>query len=189
MPAAFAGAPAHDVLGLTGLAVGQGLPLAAGAAIASPGRPVICLAADGSTMYTISALWMYAREKLDVTVVILNNSSYAILRAELDRVGAGTTAGAARRMLELSGPDLDFVALSTGMGVPASRARTVRELRGKFAAAVATSGPHLIAGPSTVFGTFARSAICAEANGLGPKLCCCGGSPGHPRRSGTPEHR
>src|SRR6185312_9462962 len=105
---------------------------AAGAAIACPGRPVICLEADGSAIYTISALWTYAREHLDVTVVILNNRSYAILRAELDRVGANGEAGAARRMLELSRPDLDFVALSAGMGVPASRARTVGELRDQF---------------------------------------------------------
>ncbi|WP_249998476.1 acetolactate synthase large subunit [Actinoplanes sp. M2I2] len=144
VPAAFAGAPAHDVLGLTGLAVGQGLPLAAGAALACPRRPVICLEADGSAIYTISALWTYARENLDITVVVLNNRSYAILRSELDRVGANQDAGAARRMLDLTRPDLDFVALSTGLGVPASRARTVRELREQFAAAVADPGPHLI---------------------------------------------
>ncbi|MEV6630484.1 acetolactate synthase large subunit [Actinoplanes sp. NPDC051470] len=144
LAASFAGAPAHDALGLVGLAVGQGLPLAAGVAIACPGRPVVCLEADGSAMYTISALWIYARENLDVTVVILNNRSYAILRAELDRVGAGDPTGRARRMIDLSGPGLDFVALSQGMGVPATRARTVRELREQFAAAVAAPGPHLI---------------------------------------------
>jgi acetolactate synthase-1/2/3 large subunit len=105
---------------------------------------VVCLEADGSAMYTISALWTYAREELDVTVVILNNRAYAILRSELDRVGADRETGAARRMLDLSQPDLDFVALSTGMGVPAGRARTVRELRDQFAAATATPGPHLI---------------------------------------------
>ncbi|MEV7626908.1 thiamine pyrophosphate-dependent enzyme [Actinoplanes sp. NPDC089786] len=87
---------------------------------------------------------MNPRENLDVTVVILNNRSYAILRAELDRVGADQEACAARRMLDLSPPDLDFVALSMGMGVPASRARTVGELRQQFAAAVAEPGPHLI---------------------------------------------
>jgi hypothetical protein len=57
-------APAHDVLGLTGLAIGLGIPLAAGAASACPDRPVICLEAGGSAMYTLSALWMHARERL-----------------------------------------------------------------------------------------------------------------------------
>ncbi|GAB2811346.1 acetolactate synthase large subunit [Actinoallomurus bryophytorum] len=144
LPAATAGAPAHDLLGLTGLAIGQGLPLAVGAAIARPERPVICLEADGSAMYTLPALWTQAREHLDITTIILNNRSYAILRAELERVGAATTGGASARMLDLSNPNLDFVALATGMGVPATKATTAEELSTHLAAALATPGPHLI---------------------------------------------
>ncbi|GAA1706922.1 acetolactate synthase large subunit [Kribbella yunnanensis] len=145
LAAATAGAQPHDVLGLVGLAIGQGLPLSVGAAVACPDRPVVCLEADGSAMYTISALWTQARENLDITTVILNNKSYAILRSELDRVGARNEAGApSTRMIELSEPDLDFVALSHGMGVPATRARTCQELAEQFAAAIAEPGPHLI---------------------------------------------
>src|SRR6202042_853472 len=128
LPGATAGAPPHDWLTLTGGAIGQGLPLATGAAIACPGRPVLALEADGSAMYTISALWTQAREQLDVTTVIFNNRSYAILGMELGRVGAASPAAgpagpadAARALLDLSRPDLDFVALATGMGVPATR--------------------------------------------------------------------
>jgi acetolactate synthase-1/2/3 large subunit len=84
-------APAHDWLTLTGGAIGQGLPLALGAALACPERKVIALQADGSAMYTIQALWSMARENADVTVVLLNNKSYAILNIELARVGAGDT--------------------------------------------------------------------------------------------------
>lgn len=142
--AATAGAPAHDMLGLTGLAIGQGLPLAAGAAIACPDRPVVCLEADGSAMYTVSALWTHARERLDITTVVLNNRSYAILRSELDRIGARGGGGASAAMLDLSRPDLDFVALSEGLGVPATRAKTATELAEQFAAAVVEPGPHLI---------------------------------------------
>ena len=91
LPGATAGAPPHDWLTLTGGAIGQGLPLATGAAIACPGRSVLALEADGSAMYTISALWTQAREALDVTTVIFSNRAYAILDMELDRVGA--TAG------------------------------------------------------------------------------------------------
>lgn len=140
---ALVGAPAHDILGLTGLAIGQGLPVATGAAVACPDRPVVCLQADGSAMYTIQALWTQARERLDVTTVILSNRSYAILRTELARVGAPRN-GAATRLMDLDDPALDFVALATGMGVPASRATTVEELYGQFRDAVATPGPHLI---------------------------------------------
>lgn len=140
---ALSGAPAHDILGLTGLAIGQGLPVATGAAVACPDRPVVCLQADGSAMYTIQALWTQARERLDVTTVILSNRSYAILRTELERVGAPHN-GAATRLMDLDDPALDFVALATGMGVPASRATTVEELCDRFRDAVAAPGPHLI---------------------------------------------
>jgi acetolactate synthase-1/2/3 large subunit len=134
LPAATAGAPAHDLLGLTGLAIGQGLPLAVGAAIACPERPVICLEADASAMYTLLALW--TREQLDITTIILNNRSYAILRAELERVGAATTGGAHAR------PDRT----EPGFHRPCHRHGSTRhqQLAAHFAAALATPGPHLI---------------------------------------------
>ena len=142
---ATAGSPAHDWLTLTGGAIGQGLPLAAGAAIACPDRPVIALEADGSAMYTISALWTYAREGLDVTTVIFSNRSYAILAMELERVGAAASAGdAARSLLDLSRPALDFTALAAGLGVPATRAITAAELAAGLRQALAEPGPHLI---------------------------------------------
>ncbi len=83
-----AGAPRHDWLTLTGGAIGQGLPVATGAAVACPDRKVIALEADGSAMYTLQSLWTQAREGLDVTTVIFDNGSYAILNLELSRVGA-----------------------------------------------------------------------------------------------------
>jgi acetolactate synthase-1/2/3 large subunit len=144
LPAATAGAPPHDWLTLTGGAIGQGLPLAAGAAIACPRRPVIALEADGSAMYTISALWTHAREQLDITTVIFSNRSYAILAMELDRVGAVATGEAARSLLSLSRPALDFTALAAGMGVPATRATTAEELATQLRQALADPGPHLI---------------------------------------------
>jgi acetolactate synthase-1/2/3 large subunit len=144
LPAATAGAPPHDWLALTGGAIGQGLPLAAGAAIACPGRSVIALEADGSAMYTISALWTHAREQLDITTIIFSNRRYAILGMELDRVGAEATGQAARSLLDLSRPDLDFTALAQGMGIPASRARTAAEFAAQLRHALAEPGPHLI---------------------------------------------
>src|SRR6266700_4124878 len=141
---ATAGAPPHDWLTLTGGAIGQGLPLATGAAMACPGRSVLALEADGSAMYTISALWTHAREQLDITTVIFSNRSYAILAMELDRVGAVATGEAARSLLSLSRPALDFTALAAGMGVPASRAATAEELAAHLREAFAEPGPHLI---------------------------------------------
>ncbi|WP_018683067.1 acetolactate synthase large subunit [Actinokineospora enzanensis] len=144
IPTATAGAPRHDVLTLTGGAIGQGLPVAVGAAIACPDRPVICLQSDGSAMYTISALWTMARENLNVTTVILDNRAYAILRMELTRVGAESAGPRARALLDLANPDLDFAAIAEGMGVPATRARTAEELAEQFSRALAEPGPHLI---------------------------------------------
>jgi acetolactate synthase-1/2/3 large subunit len=144
LPGATAGAPPHDWLTLTGGSIGQGLPVATGAAVACPGRPVLALEADGSAMYTLSALWTHAREGLDITTVIFNNRSYAILNMELNRVGAEPAGDAARDLLELSRPNLDFVALANGMGVPASRASTPGEFGAQLQQALAEPGPHLI---------------------------------------------
>lgn len=143
VPATANSAP-HDVLGLTGLAIGQGIPVAVGAAIACPERPVICLQADGSALYTISGLWTQAREQLSVTTVILNNRAYAILRTELDRVGGTHVGPAANALLDLGRPDIDFTAVATGLGVPATRASSTTELAEQFSTALATPGPHLI---------------------------------------------
>ncbi|HEY2640401.1 MAG TPA: acetolactate synthase large subunit [Streptosporangiaceae bacterium] len=144
LPGATAGAPPHDWLSLTGGAIGQGLPLATGAAMACPGRPVLALEADGSAMYTASALWTHAREQLDVTTVIFSNRSYAILMMELARTGAPTTGKTARDLLDLSRPTIDFVALASGMGVPAAKALTTAEFAAQLRKALAEPGPHLI---------------------------------------------
>lgn len=144
LPQATAGAPAHDWLTLTGGAIGYGMPAAVGAAIAAPERPVLSLQADGSAMYTVSALWTQAREGLDVTTVVYNNGAYDILRLELQRVRAGAPGPTAARLLDLGNPALDFVSLAEGMGVPACRATTAEDLSTALGRASAEPGPHLI---------------------------------------------
>jgi acetolactate synthase-1/2/3 large subunit len=142
---ATAGAPAHDWLTLTGGAIGYGIPTAVGAAVAAPDRPVLCLESDGSAMYTISGLWTQARENLNVTTVLYDNSAYDILRIELQRVGAGSAPGPkALDLLDLSRPTMDFVKLAEGMGVPARRVRTAEELADALRDTFAKPGPHLI---------------------------------------------
>lgn len=141
---ATAGCPPHDWLTLTGGSIGQGLPVATGAALAAPNRPVICLESDGSAMYTLQALWTQARENLNVTTILLNNRSYSILNLELSRVGAEDPGPKALSMLDLSEPPLDFVALASGMGVNASAATTVEDFAEQFSSALSHPGPHLI---------------------------------------------
>jgi len=137
------GAAPHDWLQLCGGAIGEGLPLATGAAIGAPGRRVVTLQADGSALYTVQALWTQARERLDVTTVIFDNRRYAILQHELAAVGAnpGRTA---LDMLDLGNPEIDWVRVAEGFGVPAARAETMERFNDLFAASCACPGPFLI---------------------------------------------
>lgn len=144
LPMTTAAAPRHDWLNQTGGSIGYGLPAAVGAAIAAPDRKVLCLQADGSAMYTLQSLWTMAREQLDVTVVLYNNASYEILKMELGRTGAGEGGPRSRSLLDIDDPQLDFVALSRGMGVPATRATTAEEFTTQLEAALAIDGPSLV---------------------------------------------
>jgi acetolactate synthase-1/2/3 large subunit len=139
-----AGAPAHDLLTLTGGAIGQGLPNAVGAAVACPQRPVLALVGDGASMYTVQALWTMAREKLHVITIVFNNASYSVLNIELERVGADEVGPKARAQLDLAGPVLNFTQLSQGLGVPAVRTTTAGDFVRALEQALVTPGPHLI---------------------------------------------
>jgi acetolactate synthase-1/2/3 large subunit len=133
----------HDWLQITGGAIGNGLPLATGAAIAAPGRRVVSLQADGSAMYTVQALWTQAREQLDVTTVILANRKYAILLGELQGVGAAA-GKTAMDMLDLTRPNLEWVKIANGLGVEAAQADTMEKFADLFASANRRKGPFLI---------------------------------------------
>jgi acetolactate synthase I/II/III large subunit len=137
------GAAPHDWMQLTGGAIGGGVPMATGAAVGAPGRRVVAMQADGSAMYTLQGLWTQARERLDVTTVILANRKYAILLGEYRGVGAnpGRTA---MDMLDLSNPDLDWIRLAGGMGVEAARAETMEQFADLFQQANARPGPFVI---------------------------------------------
>ena len=135
----------HDWMMLTGGAIGQGMPLALGAAIAAPDRKVICLSGDGAGMYTNQALWSMAREGADVTTIVFVNHSYRILNIELYRTGAGNPGPTAKNMLSIGGPDIDWVQLSSSMGVPAVEATTAEGFDVALADAIAADGPRLIA--------------------------------------------
>ncbi len=134
----------HTWLQNMGGSIGLGIPMATGAAVACPDRKVLNIQADGSAMYTLQALWTQAREGLDVTTVILNNRSYAILRHELANVGAENVGRKALDMLDLSRPDLDFVALARGMGVPGERVTDMDEFNRAVAEGLAVKGPYLV---------------------------------------------
>ena len=138
------GSAPHDYLQLTGGAIGIGLPMATGAAVACPDRKVVSLEGDGSGMYTLQALWTQAREQLDVVTVVLANRGYRILQGELRDVGVQNPGDRAKRMLSVEQPQLDWTALARGMGVEAASADTAERFNALLAAALRTRGPFLI---------------------------------------------
>ena len=113
-------------MSLTGGSIGQGLPLATGAAIACPDRPVICFHGDGGAMYTIQSLWTQARENLNVTNIIFSNRAYEILKIELDRVGQLETGPRAQSLFSLENPEINWTSLAKSMGVNSKTTLTVR---------------------------------------------------------------
>lgn len=135
---------AHTELPLTGGAIGMGIPLSVGAALACPDRPVVNLQADGSAYYTLQGLWTQAREGLNITTVLCSNRRYRILAAELQRSGVEQPGAAANSLTELGDPAPDWRALAAGFGVPAERVETGTELARALRRAHAESGPHLI---------------------------------------------
>lgn len=134
----------HIWMCLTGGAIGQGLPLATGAAIADRSRKVLAIEADGSSMYTIQSLWTQAREGANITNIILDNQSYGVLEMELGRVGAKGAGEKAYSMLDLSSPSIDFQKLGASMGLEAYEASSVDEFRKYLKRSLDNEGPSLI---------------------------------------------
>ena len=141
------GAPPHDWLANTGGSIGIALPLAVGAAVACNTRPVLCLSADGSGMYTLQALWTMAREGLNITTVIFANRAYSVLKREFSNLGIGETGAKASSLFDIGRPDLDWVSLAKGMGVPAERVISLDEFSRLLRRSFDSSGPKLIEVP------------------------------------------
>jgi acetolactate synthase-1/2/3 large subunit len=142
--AAAMGAPPHDWLTCTGGSIGIAMPLAVGAAVACPERRILCLTADGSGMYTVQALWTMAREGLNVTTVVFANRCYAVLKNEYANLCGRDPGPCARDMFEIDRPDLDWVSLAQGMGVPGSQAASLEAFAELLEQGFTKDGPTLI---------------------------------------------
>ena len=139
------GARAHDYLFADcGGAIGGGFPVGLGAAVACPDRKTVIFEGDGSGMYTPQALWSMAREKVDVTMVVMKNNNYGILNIELARVREGDPTAKMLSLMHLDNPSLDWVKLAEAQGVPATRATSAEEFHQQFEAAMGSKGPRLI---------------------------------------------
>lgn len=134
----------HSWLNLTGGSIGMGGPLATGAALACPDRPVLALLGDGGAMYTNQAFWTQAREGLNVVTVIFNNGMYRILDHEYRRLGVNEVGERAASLFDLRGPEIDWVLLARSMGVPGERVDSTAGLARALEAGFASEGPYLV---------------------------------------------
>ena len=134
----------QSYFGLRGGGIGWGLPAAIGVKLALPDRPVVGLIGDGSAMYTVQALWSAARYRVDAVFVILNNTSYRILKQRLHNMRGLAEQADTYVGMELTDPTIDFVGLARSLGVNAERARTVHEATDILGHALKNGGPTLI---------------------------------------------
>ncbi|MCS5574805.1 MAG: thiamine pyrophosphate-dependent enzyme, partial [Pseudomonadales bacterium] len=138
------GSAPHTWLNLTGGSIGQGGPVAVGAAVACPDRAVFALIGDGASMYTNQAFWTQAREGLNVTSIVFNNSKYGILETEYLRLGVNEVGERAADLFHLGRPAIDYVQLAASMGVPGRAVLDVEDCLSALLEAAATDGPFVI---------------------------------------------
>jgi benzoylformate decarboxylase len=134
----------QSYFGLRGGGIGWGLPAAVGVKVALPDRPVVALIGDGSALYTVQALWTAAHYHIPVIWVILNNTSYRILKQRLHAMRGHAEQADTYVGMELLNPAIDFVSLSRSFGVEAARARTVAEATDLIAQGIKSNKPLLI---------------------------------------------
>ncbi|WP_010140182.1 acetolactate synthase large subunit [Oceanicola sp. S124] len=137
-------APSHDWINNRGGSIGYSMPVALGASTACPERKVLCVTGDGSAFYTLQALWSMARDRRDVTVLVLANRSYRILANETSKIGAGAPIDETQPLMSLEDPAPDWVKLAEGQGVAAERVATAGALQAALEQAMSTPGPRLI---------------------------------------------
>src|ERR1700726_4526055 len=119
---------------------GGGLPASVGVSMANPDRPVVCFSGDGSAMYSIQALWTAAHHKLPLSVVIVNNGGYRIIKQRLLSFhGDDHYVG-----MDFVDPKVDFAGIATALGLEAIKISDASELKPKLSSAFGRPGPKLI---------------------------------------------
>ena len=142
----FTFAGAGDYYSGRGGGIGQGVAGALGVAVAEPRRPILCLSGDGSSMYSIQALWTAAHHDLPIVFVILANREYRVLKHNIDayRARFDVKSNKPYMHMDLSGPVLGFVDLAKGMGVAGTHVTKADDIQKAVAAAFKSGKPHLI---------------------------------------------
>jgi benzoylformate decarboxylase len=135
--------PHRDRYGYHALAsggIGWGLPASVGVSMANPDRPVVCFSGDGSAMYSIQALWTAAHHKLPLSVVIVNNGGYRIIKQRLLAFhGDDHYVG-----MDFIDPPVDFTGMAKSLGLEALRITEAKDLKPALSSAFRRPGAKLI---------------------------------------------
>jgi benzoylformate decarboxylase len=119
-------------------ALGFAMPASVGFKLAVPERPVACVIGDGSSMYSIQALWTAARHAANVTFVVINNRGYSILKSFRDAIGAGEMVPG----LDVHG--VEIVQIASGFGVEGEVVERAEDLRSSIERALDAGRPYLL---------------------------------------------
>ncbi|MCX7363324.1 MAG: thiamine pyrophosphate-binding protein [Alphaproteobacteria bacterium] len=137
---------ADDYFSGRGGGIGQGLAGGIGVAVGMPGKPILCLSGDGSSMYSIQAIWTAAHHALPIVFVILANREYRVLKHNIDayRARFDVKSNKPYMHMDLTGPTMGFVDMAKGMGVAGTYVAKADDIKEAVAAAFASGKPHLI---------------------------------------------
>jgi len=128
-----------------GAGIGQGMCLGIGAALAPGGRKVVVMTGDGGFFLNLAELWTAVHEELDVTILVMNDRGYGVIRHIQD-----AAAGGRRRFDTVLGPDLEGLARLAG--IPFRRVGRPEDFGTKAAEAIAAKGPSLVEVDMTAIG-------------------------------------
>ena len=136
----------HLFFGVKGGGIGQGVAGAPGVAVAYPDRQVVCISGDGSSMYSIQALWTAGHHKLNVLFVILSNREYRVLKHNVDQYRRRFNAQSNKPYphMDLSDPVMSFTAMADGMGIPGAQVSKPEDIAGAVSDALAHDGPFML---------------------------------------------
>ncbi|MGO4391081.1 thiamine pyrophosphate-binding protein [Variovorax sp. M-6] len=125
----------------TGGGIGQGMPMAIGAAIGAvvtgSGRKTFCLAGDGGFILNLGELACMVQEKAPMVIVLMNDKSYGVIKNIQDAQYGGRQCYA-----ELHTPDYDLLCKS--IALPHARVRNLDDLPARLDEALSAAGPFLL---------------------------------------------
>ena len=130
----------YDYFGNASGGIGWGIAAAVGIQIAHPNRRVVAVLGDGSSMYSIQALWTAAHLKLPIIFVIANNGGYRIIKERLLSFHGNDQFIA----MDFKDPGIEFADLAKSLGMPADRIETGTEFEEAFRNARNSDGPVLL---------------------------------------------